>query len=192
MMKRSVVSCLSNGWPTALLLREGDDWMYLGAVAFTRSLKKGAPFAECCPMLNDISGQPSWKKISQGMIKLYEGEVLGKLPVVQHFLFGSLLPATWSTTQLPQPPTARTSSSSSNSNSTSTAAAALATAGISSDSASTEEHSNFKAKHYSTEPTGEPQVAAGNHYETVTYRIVVEITVTLVVAVSLHGCKWLA
>jgi Phosphotyrosyl phosphate activator (PTPA) protein len=47
-----------------LLLREGDDWMYLGAVAFTRSLKKGAPFAECCPMLNDISGQPSWNKVS--------------------------------------------------------------------------------------------------------------------------------
>jgi Phosphotyrosyl phosphate activator (PTPA) protein len=47
-----------------LLLREGEDWLYLGAVAFTRSLKKGAPFAECCPMLNDISGQPSWKKVS--------------------------------------------------------------------------------------------------------------------------------
>lgn len=41
------------------------------------------------------------------MLKLYEGEVLNKLPVVQHLVFGSLIRCTWtpsSTIHLPTPP----------------------------------------------------------------------------------------
>lgn len=46
-------------------------------------------------MLNDVSGLPSWSKIASGMLKLYQGEVIGKLPVIQHFRFGSIMPCTW-------------------------------------------------------------------------------------------------
>jgi hypothetical protein len=40
------------------------------------------------------------------MQRLYEGEVLGKLPVIQHLVFGSLFPCTWTpstSSQSPEP-----------------------------------------------------------------------------------------
>jgi len=72
-----------------------EKYMYLSCIDYIRRIKTGVPFFESSPMLNDISQLPSWQKVSQGLLRLYEGEVLDKRPVVQHFVFGALFKATW-------------------------------------------------------------------------------------------------
>ena len=42
-------------------------------------------------MLNDISAVPSWDKVAQGLLKMYNVEVIGKHPVIKHLKFGSIL-----------------------------------------------------------------------------------------------------
>lgn len=74
-------------------------YFYYAMVAFIIATKTGPPGTEgqlslrwSSPMLDDISGVKKWSKIEEGMVKMYKAEVLGKLPVVQHFLFGTILP----------------------------------------------------------------------------------------------------
>lgn len=66
------------------------EYMYLSCIAFINSIKTHS-LRWHSPMLDDISAVKTWDKVNSGMRKMYAAEVLNKLPVMQHALFGSVL-----------------------------------------------------------------------------------------------------
>jgi len=75
----------------SILKTNSNDYMYLSCIAHIKTVKKGVPFGEISPLLNDISGVSSWEKISNGMVKMYQHKVLNNLSLMQHFKFGSII-----------------------------------------------------------------------------------------------------
>ena len=68
-----------------------NEYIYLDCVDYIKSVKSGASFAEYAPILESITNAKNWVKIANGLVKMYQDDVLKKYVIIQHFYFGSVL-----------------------------------------------------------------------------------------------------
>jgi serine/threonine-protein phosphatase 2A activator len=73
-----------------IALKFAHEYFFMDCIKFIYEMKTG-PFAEHSNILWSISSIPHWAKVNSGLIKMYKAEVLHKFPVIQHFVFGTLL-----------------------------------------------------------------------------------------------------
>ena len=74
-----------------ILLDYQDDYLFLSCVKHIKNVKHGATFEEYAPVLNSISKVRKWEKVAEGLVKMYQDDVLKKIVVIQHFYFGTIL-----------------------------------------------------------------------------------------------------
>lgn len=67
-----------------------DVYLFFSMLHWIHTHKKG-PFHEHSNVLFSLKGMP-WERITTGMLKMFQGEVLGKHTIVQHLLFGRYFP----------------------------------------------------------------------------------------------------
>lgn len=67
-----------------------DQYIFCAAIDHVNRVKTGH-FSEHSNYLWNISQSVSnWKKVNEGLLKMYKAEVLNKFPIVQHLVFGTL------------------------------------------------------------------------------------------------------
>jgi len=70
--------------------RYADEYIFFGCLKYISEVKTG-PFGEHSNTLWGISSVAHWKKVNEGLLKMFKVEVLSKFPIVQHFAFGSII-----------------------------------------------------------------------------------------------------
>jgi serine/threonine-protein phosphatase 2A activator len=81
--------------PTAILQprlveQYADEYLYFGCIHYINQVKTG-PFHEHSPDLYNITAAVNWAKVNAGMQRKYYDDVITKFPIMQHFLFGSII-----------------------------------------------------------------------------------------------------
>jgi len=75
-----------------IIIKEyADNYMYISCIQYIKTVKKGGSFQNHSPTLASICNVPNWKKVSQGLVKMYVDELFKKWVIMQHFYFGSVI-----------------------------------------------------------------------------------------------------